>query len=67
LSQLSWCDMVKLIVFMQMLHPCFLLYNVHASHLNDTSCVLSSHNSEHISNHIQYTSNVFLPCVLSCG
>ena len=62
------CDSIKKIFFLiQMLNPYFPLDNVQTSHLHGISYALLSHNSEHTSNHIQYTSNVFLPCVLSCG
>jgi len=61
-------DSIKKMFFLiQMLNPYFPLDNVQTSHLRGTSYALLSHNSEHTSNHIQYTSNVFLPCVLSYG
>lgn len=61
-------DSIKKMFFLiQMLNPYFPLDNVQTSHLHGISYALLSHNSEHTSNHIQYTSNVFLPCVLSYG
>lgn len=62
------CDSIKKMFFLiQMLNPYLPLDNAQTSHLHGTSYALLSHNSEHTSNHIQYTSNVFLPCVLSYG
>lgn len=67
LSTMLLTILKKCSLLIQMLNPYFPLDNVQTSHLNGTSYALLSHNSEHTSSHIQYTSNVFLPCVLSCG
>jgi hypothetical protein len=60
-------SVINIVFLIHMLNPYFPLDNVQTSHLHGTSYALLSHNSEHTSNHIQYTSNVFLPCVLSYG